>query len=286
MRPAHPTEFAPALALALSLALLLPSAAMAAPGALETRSTPTGCETGVPFSTIDALLRSQEISFESLELDSFQVSFSQMQGQLSCVNERISTADAARIHRMTGIALFTEKKNDQAARAFAAARLLDPAWTFPASIPEGIALRKVWEGSLAEQKTDVVAIGLPGNWVVDGVVSTRRPSGWPALLQEERRGAIYSTQYLPPGQQPAQATPPRSPATTPLAIAAGATALGGITTLVIAGINHGSFDNERHTAGELAELQTRTNSFGGTGVGLGLLAVGLGVGCVLTVDWK
>ena len=280
MRPAHLT------ALALTLALLSPTAARAASGPLEARSTPVGCETGVPFSAIDALLRSQEVSFASLELDSFQVSFSQMEGQLSCVNERISTADAARIHRMTGIALFTEKKNDQAARAFAAARLLDPAWGFPESIPEGIALRKVWESSLAEQKTEVVAIGLPGNWVVDGVVSTRRPSDWPALLQEERRGSVYSTQYLPPGQKPTQATPPRSPATAPLAIAAGTAARGGVATLVIAGINHDSFDNEPHTADELAALQTRTNSFGGTGVGLGLLAVGLGVGCVLTVDWK
>lgn len=280
MRPAHLT------ALALTLALLSPTAAHAASGPLQARATPVGCETGVPFSAIDALLRSQEVSFASLELDSFQVSFSQMEGQLSCVNERISTADAARIHRMTGIALFTEKKNDQAARAFAAARLLDPAWGFPESIPEGIALRKVWESSLAEQKTEVVSVGLPGNWVVDGVVSTRRPSDWPALLQEERRGSVYSTQYLPPGQKPTQATPPRSPATAPLAIAAGTAALGGVATLVIAGINHGSFDNERHTADELAELQTRTNSFGGTGVGLGLLAVGLGVGCVLTVDWK
>ncbi|HND34784.1 MAG TPA: hypothetical protein PLA94_32495, partial [Myxococcota bacterium] len=204
MRPAHLP------ALALTAALFLPTAAFAAPGALEARSTPYGCETGVPFSAIDALLRSQEVSFESLELDSFQVSFSQMQGQLSCVNERISTADAARIHRMTGIALFTEKKNDQAARAFAAARLLDPAWSFPESIPEGIALRKVWESSLAEHKTEVVSIGLPGSWVVDGVVSTRRPSDWPSLLQEERRGSIYSTQYLPPGQQPSQATAPGS----------------------------------------------------------------------------
>lgn len=279
----------PAYLLPLTLGLLYPSIAAAAPATPVTpasRTTPVGCENGVPFSTIHSMLTSQEAAFESLELASFSVSFRQMTEQLPCVSERISTADAARIHRMTGIALFVDEKNDQAARAFAAARLLDPAWDFPQAIPEGIELRRVWERSLTEQKTAIVPIGLPGNWVVDGVVSTRRPSDWPALLQEERRGYIYSTQYLAPGNTPTQLSPPRSPLTAPLAVSAGTAALGTIALLVSAGITNDIFENDRNTSQELVELQRRTNTLGGTGVGLGILAVGLGVGCVLTVDWK
>lgn len=241
------------------------------------------CDAPVPLESLQATLASQEAALGSLDFPVFDVSFRKLQEELPCVDHRLSTADAARVHRMYGVGFFTQDRIAESAHSFAAARLLDPAWAIPESVGVGTPLRAVWDQSLGEVVGGTEAIGLRGTWVVDGVLSNRRPTAWPAVIQEERKGAIYTTDYLLPGEPVKQpGGPPIPKYAVPLTVAAGGAFLAAVGLVAGAAVSHEDFDRP-HSASELYELQDQTNALGGSGVGLGVLAIGLGVGAV--VSW-
>lgn len=242
------------------------------------------CAAPVPLESLQATLSAQEAAFATLDFPAFDVNFKKLEEELPCVDHRLSSGDAARVHRMYGVAFFTQDRNGEAARSFAAARVLDPAWSFPESVGEGTPLRGVWEQSLNEALGGTEDIGLRGLWIVDGIHSNRRPTGWPAVIQEERQGKIYTTDYLLPGEAVKQpGGPPIPPYARPLGIAAGGALLATVGLMAGAALTHQDFSNNAHTSDELYDLQDRTNALGGAGVGMGVLAVGLGVGAV--VSW-
>lgn len=160
---------------------------------------------------------------------------------------------------------------------------LDPAWSLPESVGIGTPLRTMWEKSLSEMTGNTAPIGLRGVWIVDGILSNRRPVGWPALVQEERQGKIYTTDYVLPGEEVQQPGGPPIPLyAKPLSIAAGATAV------VAAGLITGAeLVRNEHTDNSTKEedysIYYRANALGDSGIGLGVVAVGLAVGAI--VSW-
>lgn len=152
---------------------------------------------------IDAALDDAEASYTAMDLDRFGAAVTTATADAACLAERPPRATIAHLHRVEGLhAYFAGKDPDRAAKAFAAARSIEPAYAFPETlVPAGHPVAQTY-GSLdpAGVKSEAIAAPAHGRVEVDGRASATRPSDRPALVQViGEEGAVSGSAYVWPG---------------------------------------------------------------------------------------
>ncbi len=164
-------------------------------------------ETSCPELTLGSSLRDAatqaETAFGATKVDEFQAAIAEIDALIPCLMEPVDPELAAFVHRMRGLGAFIERDQDRAREAFAAARSLQPDYSWPETlIPWGHPLLGLYS-SLEIEEAEFETVKTPSvGWVyLDGRPSEPRPLEWPAILQvSDGDGAIQLSAYLWPDQ--------------------------------------------------------------------------------------
>lgn len=253
--------------------------------------------------TIDTALR----ALEQLEPDRFKAATDDVDRLVPCLAEPLSKHLAAEIHRAKGIRAVLER-DPEAARIFAAARALEPAWRIPSTlVPEGHPVRTEYaKFDLATGTFEQLPAPAEGALFLDANPDRNRPTAWPTVAQYlAGDGSVRFTAYVVPGAPfpeypvattgggtgpgptfgdpppPPQPPPPPKPPRAPLWAASITSALvtGGLVTL--AGLAERDFQDLETPDADLPGLRARANSLVVTSGFTGAAAVGFGVAAVL-----
>ncbi|MFH1466656.1 MAG: hypothetical protein ABIO70_19880 [Pseudomonadota bacterium] len=302
------TKIAPLIAL-LTLSLAPAVASAAESGA---------CPSLILNATISRATADAREAFAATRLEDFQAATGSISSMLPCLMEPIEPAVAAEAHRIMGLGAFVERQGTKAEQAFAAARGIEPDFSWPEElIPWGHPLLSVYQALPLDQGRFATLPAPPAGWVyLDGRPSEPRPLDWPAILQvSDAEGAIQLTAYLwpdmplpdytravaaapapvvarpVPDEAPAPVLVPaasttvrRGPKGWALATAGGAAVASGALYLLAAREASSYWDPATPT-GDLPALRGRTNGLVLASAGAGALALGTGVAAFLTVQW-
>jgi hypothetical protein len=168
------------------------------------------CQGLTTSADLVAGLQTARDAYSDLDLDAFRDAIYDVRLVVPCLSEALTPHDAAEVHRFEGLLGFVERDPDRSARAFAAARAIEPMYRFPESlVPAG-------NGALVDYSAidpdsgarDRVPAPLDGRILFDGEPEALRPSDFPTLVQlVDGRGVVTATVYLWPGE----ALPPYAP---------------------------------------------------------------------------
>jgi hypothetical protein len=260
------------------------------------------CPTRSQQADIAAKFDAAEEAYTSLDVEVFSLSLDEAALMLPCLDAPIDPAFAARNHRMRGLRAYLERDATRAAQSFAAARALQPDYSFPTTlIPEGHSVRKQYASLDVSTPNPTTAPEPIEGWLsFDGTRGLSRPSMWPSIVQLfDAEGRLLSTSYLFPADplpaykakaQPvasaAVARKPLSPKV-PLLIGAGVAAVGAGVLYAMADAEGQKFAqyDERYTLTDLNDMQARTNGYVYASIGAGALAVAGGLGVVFVGHW-
>ncbi len=162
-----------------------------------------------PTSTADVqvALELAEAGYADADLVALEAATARASDALPCVVEPVSRSLAARYHRIMGMQAFVEGREDDAERAFAAARSIEPAYTFPPEVvPAGNPILDHYVAlSVDSPKTLPVPLPAEGSLSFDGRQTDQQPLSWPSIVQlTDGAGAIAATAWVPPaGDLPA-----------------------------------------------------------------------------------
>jgi len=252
------------------------------------------CVESASTVTLGAALDRAEAAFGALDKEAFATEMEAARAQLPCLDEAMPTALAASLHRYEGLSAFLTGAPERAQRAFAGARLLEPAYRFPRSlVPEGNPVLAAYE-ALDVAEDQVVAAPAPADGAlrINGRVSLERSTSFPVVFQRiDGDGAVAESAYLWPSMPlPSYEVAPERSASSSggvdvaaVGLLAGAGAAA-ITSGVLYGLarSHANrFDDPSTPYVDLASEQQAANQLGtASGVALGV-AAGAGLGGVL-----
>lgn len=278
------------------LCLLASGSAFAAPN----------CSTPIPVSTLRAGLSQAESAFSALDVERFTTTMDDVVYEIPCLSEPAEPALVAQLHRLQGIRQFVAHDDQRAAEAFAAARGADPSYQLPTwLVPDGHAIRDLYGRVPLDNGTfDPVPPPATGTLRFDGLEGSRRPTGWPTLVQLlDAQGRPLSTAYLFPGEA-MPAYDAGKPAVTAVAgpepagrsrrgaglALVGATAASGLASGLLyglAGANAADFERD-HPAWDRADLvgqRARTNDLVAASGALAAVAAGCALTATFVVRW-
>ncbi len=243
-----------------------------------------------------------ESSFEAMDLPAFTAAVARADQLLACVGQPLSRSEVAHLHRARGLSLFVSRDLERAALAFAAARAIEPGYTFPPELlPAGHPAQVLYTQRPAQSETLRVAQPAAGSLLFDGLSSQERPVALPTLLQRvDDAGVVVETRYLWPEETPSWMQP---------AVAGGADgrrrevdagkiaawSLG--SSALVAGVSAVSFYavarseaaeywDPQTSAAELDGLRAQVNAHQGVAVGSAVLGAALGLGATIVVVWN
>lgn len=249
-----------------------------------------GCPTPTDVADITEILDKIDAAYQSADTVAFTEGVSVLGPQLDCASEVLPRSLVARIHRTQGLAAFTQQDDERLTDAFAAAKALEPSFTYPESfVPAAHPVAR----RLAEVvvPTDEAPYAPPaeGFYLFDGAASDLRPAGRSVLLQHiVGRNEVALTRYLRPGdrgwaQLDANAVRSDSASTTrrtatPFWITSIATASLGGVVYGVAASRRSAYENAATIDKPPLRAQTNglvTASLGLLGVSAGSAALGL-----------
>ncbi len=285
-------------------ALLISALLMAAPTRAETPPAASACATRTHTADVDAALALAESAYADADLSALEAASTRAAEALPCVDGGVSSALAARYHRVVGLQAFVEGREEAAEQAFAAARAIDSTYSFPAElVPPGNPVLDHYRAiSVDAPKTLPVLAPAEGSIRFDGVETLQRPLSWPSVVQLlDPDGAVTASAWveangdlpayrpegveLPP-PEPAVDTTAASAAEGPSAMSrkwpwvAGAAAMAVTTgTLFAVSRSAAATYNDPATTGEaeLTALRGRANGLLFASAGTAVATVGLGV---------
>ena len=158
-------------------------------------------------------LAASEAAFTELDVETFGLAADQAALLLPCVEDAVTPDLAAWSHRVFGLRLVLEGRQEEATLPFAAARALEPEYSFPETlIPAGHQVRSIYASFDLDTGTfETLPEPLVGHLTFDGSQGIVRPMAWPTLVQVfDAAGTPTATRYLFPGDaMPAyEAVPP------------------------------------------------------------------------------
>lgn len=288
------------LLLPLLLSPLFAAPVLAAPvQAAPLEAVPGPCAAPTSTAQVLAALELAEAAYAAADPTALEVAQEQALTSLPCVQETVSRSLIARFHRTMGLAAFVAADTPRAERAFAAARHIEPGYTFPAEVvPPG---NPALDHYLALSVDHPAAVALdpvpaPGRLLLEGRPATDRPTTWPVVAQVlDETGHVVATawawpdQPLPPYPQAPPAPLLAADAPGPLqrklpwlVATVGAAATAG-TLLAVSRSAHATWQDPQ-TVGEerLTGLRTTTNATLYASAGAAAATVALGV---VTVAW-
>jgi hypothetical protein len=209
-------------------------------------------------------LGTAEAYFSSLNAEMFRVSVDESEALVPCMNEALSMHLAGEFHRFQGIRAFVDRDPGLSTRSFAAARSIEPDYTFPEFlIPKGNPILQEYtavDPSMGE--TEDMPAPKHGYFQFDGQMGNVRPKSWPTLVQHfDKKGAVMRTVYLRPGDPFFEYEVPRPPIlNVPLFVAAnGALLVSAVLALASAGLRY-DYNHPATQHSELESLRKKTNN--------------------------
>ena len=280
-------------------------------------STSAQAECDQPISTADiqSILERAEQTYTALDVPAFQETTDELSTGLTCLQEPVPRYLAASVHRMMGLQAFIDRKPELSTRAFAAARSIEPAYTFPeAMVPAGNPMLSTYAaipietGSHEELPTPPV-----GHYLLDGRAGTQRPTAWPVIFQRVGDdGRVQHTAYVWNGEpvpglevpaptpvaelEPIQAIPAATPANPAATVessgprwgllgSAGASLVAAGALYGVASVSHGKWEDPDTDPADKPSLRTTTNACFIGSIALGAAGLGLGTAAFLEVRW-
>lgn len=252
------------------------------------------CEQPTANADVQAVLDAAYTDYERLDTDGFRARMAQLQVVLGCLEEPVQPALAASLHRAAGLEAFGHRDLDLAERSFAAARFIEPDFVFPtALVPENSPIYTYYRATkLGVVPRDPLPTPADGEIFVDGKGTLERRSTLPGVFQRSSStGAIVYSTFLG-----AEAATPEYPIATrkkrrfrvnvPLVIGGGAATAASLGFLFAAQeqerlLIQRAGEQEGYTRKQAERDALRVNALSITNVGLGVVAVGFGVGAVV-----
>ncbi len=286
---------------------MVPAVSLIALALGVSQAVSAGCPASVPVSALNASLALPEAAQPDADLVALHSSTDRALEQLPCLREPVTRATAARFHRTIGLRLVVDREMEQARRAFAAARSVEPAYRFPETlVPQGNPVLDEYNAmSVDSPSSQQVPVPSDGYLLFDGREGDERPGSWPTVVQlVGSDGAVRASAWAwpddplpsyqpapkvelqpatPTGPVPVAAAGEPAAARKPLLAAAGASAAASIATLVLSRQAASRYADPASTGEqELEQLRSRANGLLLASGGTAVLAVGLGVAATFT----
>ncbi len=246
-------------------------------------------------TTSDQLMTSLDAANGSWnDPEAIKVASDQARFDLPCFHEKAYDNPhlIAEYHRVEGLRHYAEGNPEPASLAWASARLIEPSYSF-ATLPEGDAARDVYTlENIKKLETEEVTPPAKGHIRFDGRATLNRPLT-PSLVQMfDDTGAVTYTGYHLAGDLPSYKALPEGEKSSyryegtgslrgPLLAGAGLAAIGGGVVYTMA-LGAKTKFGESETFEDGSKLQAQANTLGATGLALGGVALGLGVGAMFT----
>lgn len=232
-----------------------------------------------------ATLETAEASYATLDVEAFVAATDRAVGQVDCVVDPIPRSLAAAFHRSQGLRAFADRDSVAARRWFAAARTIEPGYSFPESLvpPGNPALDEYLAVDLVGGTTGPLKPGA-GRLTIDGRDAEERPLSWPAILQVyDATGAVWDTELLRPGEPTPDYPRPTKKVGPAWALAAGVTTLFSGIYLGAAWDARQKWASDETPYDQLDDFRDKTNR---RATMSGLLFVGgLGLGVTAVITW-
>ncbi len=236
-------------------------------------------------------LEDAEAAFASLDIVAFRAATDRANADVRCLTEVAPRPMVARLHRLQGLRWWADGDLARARASFSAALAIEPAFSFPeALVPAGHPVLAEFEASaaLADSTVAVPAPAGAALWF-DGRSQDARPEARATLAQlVADEGAVRASALLWPGEPlfpyAVEERRPKGP-NLPLAVGAGVSLTASAVCLGLAAANYDTFHDPSTPAGELPGLQNTTNTLYVSGLGAGVLALGVGAGAVFAGNW-
>ncbi len=158
-----------------------------------------------PFATTVAdangLLDSAESSYGDLDVDGFDAALDELSLTLQCLDERMPTATAAKVHRLQALRSFIAGDDAQWPESLRAAKALEPAYSFPDSLlPTNHPLRTEY-GRMSAKVSEGTAVppSTQGTLAFDGVQTDVRPAH-ATFFQVLGADGVITNRYVWPSQ--------------------------------------------------------------------------------------
>ena len=264
------------------------------------------CGEAVTTADLVAMLEGAEWAYGQADLRGFSQASEQLRTRIPCLSEELPRNTAARVHRAVGLRGFVDRDPDVSTRAFAAARVIEPAYTFPsAMVPAGNPVLADYNAVAVESGEYVDVLAPAGGYLVfDGRPDTSRPRYWPTLVQfVTSEGQVTDTFYLWPEQSmPVYEIAPVAPDTdpqpavssggdaepavsVPLLVVAGGLAVASGALLLASRSAHDSYYDPSTRMSDLAALRSQHNGLVWASRGAAAGATLTGAGAFLVVRW-
>ncbi|MDP6931498.1 MAG: hypothetical protein QGG40_01220 [Myxococcota bacterium] len=266
------------------------------------------CPEPVAVAEIEVRLQAAEQAYTDLDVEGFNLALDESVLMLPCLDQAVPPRFAARMHRDLALRFFVGRETEKASQALAASRAADPGSTFPeALVPTSHSIQTLWGTVVSSYER--VPEPEQGQLIFDGVPGVERPGTRPTIVQlQAEDGSIVVSAYLVP-ENPLPPYRVRLPTELAVAeptvaepVAAGrrrvgpgallwtGAAAGAASSVVLYALASGSAATfeEYHAGWTTADLQAQrrqTNSLVAGAMGVGVLALGSGVGAVLVTDW-
>lgn len=246
------------------------------------------CPRVAPPEEAATQLEDAELALAKGDPDAFADGLALVQLTLACSDAPLTTASAARYHRMLGVRAYARGDGEVAAEHFLAARRLEPDAALPVYPPTHdiyVRYRQLepqGEPDRFENPDDV-------RFFVDGIAYGMADPRGRHLLQFGPEGEVLQARMLAPGELPPwiEPPPPQSPRSPNrklpwLASGAGALAVaGGLTAANLLSGQRFLDRTKSSTIEDIERLHTQTNVLGGLAIGFGAVGAGLVVTGVL-----
>jgi hypothetical protein len=161
------------------------------------------CTELAPVQALLPLVERAERAYADLDVPAFEAALEGVGRGLPCVTARLGPPQAAAIHRLEGLRLFTHGADEAAFRSLQEARALDPLFVpAPEVVPPETVLAGLWDQAGRAPSGTYLLEVVPAGLVltVDGVPSSVRPAALPTIVQlSEPSGVVLWTRYVPPG---------------------------------------------------------------------------------------
>lgn len=234
---------------------------------------------------LESTLEAAEASYATLDVDNLVAATDRALGQIDCVTDPIPRSLAAAFHRTQGLRAFADRDAIAARRWFAAARTIEPGYTFPESlVPPGNPLLDDYAAvDLIGGTTGPLKPGA-GRITIDGRDAAERPLSWPAILQVyDATGAVWDTELLRPGEPTPDYPKPTQKRGPTWALAAGTTTVVSALYLASAHNARSKWASNDTPYDQLDDYRAKTNTRS-TLSGL-LFMGGLGLGVTAVIVW-
>lgn len=271
------------------------------PSALAQEAPSAPC--AEPASSVDLVgaMEVAENAWSMADAAGFQAATTSLASLLPCVDDPITRATAARIHRVNGMNFFLQRDPERMQLSFAAARYVQPGWRWPADLvpPDHPVHEQYVARGIDNPPLERTLTPKEGTSWYDGRESLDRPEAWPTVHQHVADdGAILGTWMLWPGDEvPDYARrpvnektakldePDKRGARLPMLVGAGAGYLASGLLYGLAVQADGAYRGDDVTVDDLDRLRRSTNTRYWASVGLAGASTVTTVGAFAVARW-